>query len=93
MQMLRKQGKYTQFGLFGKKFEVNFEVMAYKEIKATGVFSHKWTSWRKAIQYMAQGKVKTRPLVSDVMPITDWKKGFEKFEKKDGLKIVLQPVD
>jgi threonine dehydrogenase-like Zn-dependent dehydrogenase len=42
---------------------------------------------------MAMGKVKTRPLVTDVMPITDWQKGFEKFEKKDGLKIVLQPVD
>ena len=93
MQMLRKQGKYTQFGLFGKKIEVNFEAMANKEIKATGVFSHKWTAWRKAIQYMAMGKVKTRPLVTDVMPITNWQKGFEKFEKKDGLKIVLQPVD
>jgi L-iditol 2-dehydrogenase len=93
MQILRKRGKYTQFGLFGKKVEMNIDVIAYKEIKATGVYAHKWTAWRKAIQYLGSGKVKTRPLVTDVMPITDWKKGFEKFEKKDGLKIVLTPVD
>ena len=41
---------------------------------------------------MSAGKVNTKILVSDVMPITDWKIAFDKFERKEGLKLVLTPV-
>ena len=42
---------------------------------------------------MALGQVKTEPLVSHTLPITEWEKAFEIFKEKSGLKIVLTPVD
>jgi L-iditol 2-dehydrogenase len=75
LHILPRQGKYTQFGLFGKKIEVNIDLIAYKEIKTTGVYAHRWPAWRKAIQYLGSGTVKTRSLVTDVLPLTEWKKG------------------
>jgi len=90
---VRKQGKYTQIGLFGKPIEVDFEKVAYKEIKLTGSFSQKWTAWELALKLLSQGKIKTKPLVSDILPITRWKEGFEKHEKKAGIKIILTPAD
>lgn len=93
LSLVRKKGKFTQMGLFGKPVNINFEDIAYKELKVTGFFSQKWTAWEKALGLLEQGKVKTKPLVTDELPITNWQKGFEKKEKGEGVKTVLYPVD
>jgi len=93
LMLTRKAGQYTQIGLFGKPIQIDLEKMCYREIKVTGSLGSTWTSWEKALQLMAAGKVNTRDVVSDIMPITDWEKAFAKFENKGGLKLVLTPAD
>lgn len=91
--LTRKGGQYTQIGLFGKPIQIDFEKICYREIKVTGSLGSTWTSWEKAIQLIAAGTVDTKSLVSDIMPVTEWEKAFSKFEKKEGMKLVLTPVD
>jgi len=93
LMLTRKGGQYTQIGLFGKPIQIDFEKICFREIKVTGSLGSTWTSWEKAIRLIAAGTVNTRDLVSDVMPITEWEKAFRKFENKDGMKIVLTPVE
>ncbi len=90
--LTRKGGQYTQIGLFGKPLQVDFEKICFRELKVTGSLGSTWTSWEKAIQLLQSGRVRTDVLVSDVLPITEWKQAFEKFEKKEGFKLVLTPV-
>jgi L-iditol 2-dehydrogenase len=91
LELVRKQGKYTQIGLFGRPITVDFEKIAYKEIKLTGSLAQRWTAWRKALLLMSEEKVSVKPLISDVYPLSEWKKAFTKFEEKKGLKILLEP--
>jgi L-iditol 2-dehydrogenase len=91
LELVKKQGKYTQIGLFGRPFPVDFEKIAYKEIQVTGSLSQHWVSWNRALLLMAEGKVRLKPLISDIMPLTEWKIAFEKFEAREGVKIVLDP--
>jgi L-iditol 2-dehydrogenase len=91
LNLVRKRGKYTQMGLFGRPITLDFERIAYKEIKLTGSFAQRWTAWRKALSLLAAGAVKVKPLISDVLPLRDWKKGFEKFEGKKSFKVLLVP--
>jgi L-iditol 2-dehydrogenase len=42
---------------------------------------------------LGQGQVDTRSLVSHVLPLTEWREAFCLFETKQGLKIVLEPVE
>ncbi len=93
MKLVRKRGQYTQKGLFGRPIPIDFEQIAYKDLKVSGFISQNWTTWERALSLLGQGKIQTRPLVSDILPISDWKKGFEKFEKKEGVKIILLPVE
>jgi L-iditol 2-dehydrogenase len=93
IQLIKKQGSLTQIGLYGKPVTIDFEKIAIKELKVTGSFGSRWTSWEMAIQLVSQGKVKLKPLASDEFPITDWEKAFKKFENKEGLKLILKPVD
>ena len=92
LKLARKKGKFTQMGLLGKPIEIDFEQIAYKELQVTGFFSHNWSSWEKALNLLGQGKVQTKPLVTEELPITEWKKGFEKKEKGETIKTILYPV-
>lgn len=93
LKLVRKRGQYTQMGLFGRPINIDFEKIAYKELQVTGFISQNWQSWERALRLLEQGKMQIRPLVTDILPITNWKKGFEKFEKKKGIKIILLPVE
>ena len=93
LKLVRKQGKYSQMGLFGKPIELDFEQIAYKELFVTGFFTQQWTSWERALKLLELGKVQTKPLITEELPLTDWKKGFEEKEKAIAIKTLLYPVD
>ncbi len=90
---VKKRGQYTQIGLFGKPITIDIEKICFKEIRFTGSLASKWTSWKKALQLAAQGKVQLEPLVSDILPLTEWEKAFKMFDAKKGVKLVLTPVN
>ena len=91
LEIVRPQGKYTQIGLFGKPITLDFERISYKEIIVTGSLGQRWTAWTRALMIMAQGKVNLKALISDKFPLSRWKEGFEKFEARGGMKILLDP--
>jgi threonine dehydrogenase-like Zn-dependent dehydrogenase len=37
--------------------------------------------------------VQTKPLISDILPVTEWQQAFEQFEQRGGFKLLLTPVD
>jgi threonine dehydrogenase-like Zn-dependent dehydrogenase len=41
---------------------------------------------------MADGSVTLKPLISGIFPITEWRTAFDLFERRSGLKTLLQPV-
>jgi L-iditol 2-dehydrogenase len=87
---VKKRGVYTQIGLFGKPFEINFEAIAYKELHVSGSFSQRWIAWETALKLLKLKMVETKPLVTDIYPLHDWQAAFEKFENRQGTKIIFQ---
>jgi len=92
LQATRREGQYTQVGLFPGPFELAFDLIAYRELRVTGSLGQRWTSWQRALALMAQGQVDTRALVSHTLPLDQWREAFRLFEEKQGLKIVLEPA-
>ncbi len=88
---LRRRGQLTQIGLFGRPIEVNLDLMCYRELRVTGSLASRFTSWEKALSLMESGAVRTGELISDVLPLRDWARAFDMFEKKRGLKLLLDP--
>jgi L-iditol 2-dehydrogenase len=88
---IRKRGRYTQLGLFGRPISINFERVISKELNVIGSFGQRRSAWQRALALMARRKVSLGPLVSNVLPLSEWKRAFELFEKKQGLKVVLKP--
>lgn len=90
-QLVRRGGRYTQIGLAGHPFELDFDTVAYKELIVRGSLGQRWTAWRIGLKLLERGLVRTEELVSHVLPLSRWKEGFTKTERKEGLKIILKP--
>jgi len=88
---IRKRGRFTQLGLFGRRVSIDFEKVLSKELAVTGSFGQRPLAWERALELTAQKKVVLDPVVSDVLPLSEWRRAFEIFESKAGLKVVLRP--
>ncbi len=63
-----------------------------KELDIKGEISHLWTSWRSAIQLVAQNKVNLKPLISHVFPLKDWEGAFDlAASSAEALRVALIP--
>jgi len=92
MDLIKKRGRYNQIGLTEKMTSLDFSQICYKELKVTGSLGSIWTSWENAISLVKNDKVDLKCLVSHQFPLLSWEKGFNIFENKKGIKIVLKPV-
>jgi L-iditol 2-dehydrogenase len=93
LEAIKKGGKYTQMGLFGKRIGIDMDKIVMKELKLVGVQSQRWTSWERALKLLAAGKIQLEPVVSGEFSLADWEKAFQAFESKEGLKIVMYPEE
>jgi L-iditol 2-dehydrogenase len=91
LDLVRKRGKYTQLGLFGRPIEIDFEKIVFKEIQVTGAVSQRRPAWKRALSLMERGVIQTEKLISHRFPLDEWKKAFDLFERKEGVKLMFIP--
>jgi L-iditol 2-dehydrogenase len=91
LQLVRRAGRYAQIGLFGKPVAWDLDQICYKELTVTGSNASTPTAWPRALALLAAGQVQTRPLVSDILALGEWRQAFDMFEQKRGIKLVLRP--
>ncbi len=91
LEHARRGGQYAQIGLFGRPVAWDLDQVCMKELRVTGSNASVPSAWRTALRLLAEGSVKTAPLVSDVYPLAGWEEAFHRFEQRDGVKILLDP--
>ena len=89
--LVRRKGQYAQIGLFGKPVAWDLDQVCYKELTVTGSNASVPSAWDRALRLLAEGKVRTRELVSDTFPLAEWQRAFARFEARAGVKMVLEP--
>ncbi|GAC1319528.1 MAG: zinc-binding dehydrogenase [Chloroflexota bacterium] len=93
LDLVRRGGQYAQIGLFGRPLAWNLDQVCLKELRVSGSNASVPSAWKRALALMEAGTVVTEPLVSQVVPITEWQSAFDAFEKRIGLKSILHPVE
>jgi L-iditol 2-dehydrogenase len=92
LQLVRRGGTLAQMGLYGRPFEVDFNLVPMKELRVIGSFAHVPSAWERGLRLMADGKVRTLPMVTRTVPITEWEDAFNAFTARGECKIVLTPT-
>ncbi|MCJ7813869.1 MAG: zinc-binding dehydrogenase [Candidatus Atribacteria bacterium] len=92
LNFIRKGGRYIQEGIIHQPIQLRFDQILFdKELSIIGSRTQKPSSWDIALNLVNEGKVNLKELVSDVLPLSNWKEGFKRAKKKNSIKIVLQP--
>jgi L-iditol 2-dehydrogenase len=91
LELLRRQGKYTQIGIFGRPVLFDLDKILYREIRLVGSFSQKFTAWKEAIKLFSQGRIQAKPLVTDMLPLEQWEEGFKRCFEGKAIKVVFEP--
>jgi L-iditol 2-dehydrogenase len=91
LRLIRKQGQYVQIGLHGKPFVVDFDLLAFKDVRLIGSFSSSMRSWDRALRLVQDGIVRLRPIISTALPLGEWERGFSMAGAREALKVVIHP--
>jgi L-iditol 2-dehydrogenase len=81
----------VQVGLTGRPISVDIDLICLHELRVTSGFASTPRSWRRLERLIASGQVVLDPLVTDVLPLTEWETAFERTRRADGLKLMLDP--
>jgi L-iditol 2-dehydrogenase len=87
---LRPLGSYTQVGHFGREITVPYDHVAFKQLRIQGSVGYTHGTWKRTTRLMANGLQATR-IVSHRFPLSRWEEGFNAFENKQAIKVLLYP--
>ena len=90
LESLRPGGSYTQVGHFGRDITLPFDLIGFRQLRVTGSVGYTARTWDRTLQLMAEGLRPSR-IVTHRLPLARWREGFELFESKEALKVLLLP--
>ena len=91
LDALRPLGRYTQVGHFGREIQVPFDRIGFKQLRVTGSVGYTVATWTRTMKLLAEGLQPSR-IVTHRLPLDRWQEGFDLFERKAALKVLLKPV-
>jgi L-iditol 2-dehydrogenase len=90
IDLVRKTGKVVLIGLVGPEtIPVPWNALLYKELDVVGCFSSPPSSWEKALAAEGQEAAKLHKLVTHVLPLADWERGFAMMGTGEAVKILI----
>jgi 2-desacetyl-2-hydroxyethyl bacteriochlorophyllide A dehydrogenase len=90
--MVRSRGTVVTIGTFDKPVSFNpFFKMTRREIKLQSVMGRNWETWRRMVQLVESGKVKLQPLITHVLPMAEFDRGFQLVKGHGVQKVLLRP--
>lgn len=92
LQLVRKKGRYVQAGILHQSVDLNLDQILFgKEIALIGSHTQKPSDWIKALKLMKEERVDLGSLVTDELPLSEWKEGFRRVREKSSIKVLLYP--
>jgi L-iditol 2-dehydrogenase len=91
LRAARRRGRIVQMGLRGADVTIPYDLICFHELTVTAGFASNPASWRRAMKLLEAGEVQLAPLVTEVLPLADWRRAFDASRAGDGVKFVLDP--
>ena len=93
LDVVRPCGQINKIGWGPGPVGFSLDQLISKAATLQGTFSHNWDVWEKCLVLMGERTVDLGEVITHELPLDQWQKGFDLMETKEGLKIVLTPVE
>lgn len=91
LEIVRSNGQITKVGWFMKTTNTSLDTLVRRNIRLQGSFSHTHEMWQECIRLISSGKINVKKMISKVLPLEDWREGFELGFRREALKVILRP--
>jgi L-iditol 2-dehydrogenase len=91
LSSLAPGGTFVQVGLNGGDVSMRFDLVCLRELAIRSGFASTPKSWRTAMQLIGTKRVDLAPLISEVMSLAEWERGFRASRDGEGVKYILDP--
>jgi L-iditol 2-dehydrogenase len=92
LEMVRRLGQITKIGWGPKPVDFSLDALLTKSATLQGTYGHHWGIWKQVIGLLEKGMVRTKPLITAVMPVSEWEEAYHLVERREVVKAVLKPV-
>jgi alcohol dehydrogenase/L-iditol 2-dehydrogenase len=93
MDVVRPCGQINKIGWGPKPVDFSLDPLISKAVTVNFTFSHNWDVWEQCLVLMSKKEVDLNEFITHELPLDKWAEGFELIESKEGLKVVLTPID
>lgn len=92
VRLVKKMGRIVAIGEAAyDKIEFTWNAAIFRACEITFTYGAGYESWKLALQYMSNGMLNLKPLITHRLPLEEFHEGFRLLETKKGIKIVLLP--
>ncbi|MGG5370637.1 zinc-binding dehydrogenase [Enterococcus sp. AZ196] len=92
LEIVKKKGTVIQEGLFAKNpVPVDMSLLLNKEIQLIGSRTQKTSSWLKTIEWLQTSNIDLSPVITNILPLTQWEEAFRLAMNGEELKVLLKP--
>lgn len=92
VKLVKKTGRIVAIGE-AQADEINFTWNAaiFRACTVTFSYGAEYEAWKLALQYMMDGKLNLKPMITHRLPLEKFHEGFELLERKEAVKVILDP--
>jgi len=91
LRAVKPMGTIVLIGIYGQSINNNIDGIVKKQIRIQGSYGHTRKTWASLMAMLESNKIELDPLISEILPLTQWEQGFEYTESRRGLKVILKP--
>jgi threonine dehydrogenase-like Zn-dependent dehydrogenase len=90
IDILRKNGKIIMVGIPTKNFEIDLIKILCNEIQLLSSYLYSDLEFKKAVDYVIEEKVATKPLISKIFNLCDAGEAFKYKLNNSSIKVILK---
>lgn len=91
LESLRPMGRYTQVAICGQDIQFPIDQIFYKQLTVAGSVCYTAKTWESMMKIFAEGRVRLDDLITDKLPISEWRTAFRLCEDKKAIKVLMYP--
>ncbi len=88
-EAVRREGTLAQVGIYPSRIETDLNKVVMKELTLVGTFGYVWSSWRRSIQLLSEGRVNAEALISHAVPLSEFEQAFRITQDGTATKVVF----
>jgi L-iditol 2-dehydrogenase len=91
LESLRPMGRYTQVAICGQNIQFPIDLVFYKQLTMSGSVCYTTRTWERMMRIYAEGRVKLNDLITNKLPISEWRTAFRLCDEKKAIKVLMYP--